>query len=146
LLGGKRARATFTCAISLNRKKARRAGARRRQRYHSTSWENTPSHTSARNASIYFSRLRALTARFRAYILHTYPPPITEPKMRAHPFLSPYEQDIGDQVAAMADQLIYSLPGSLRDLELSSFERIVFTGMGSSHYATIPTERQFLRD
>jgi len=54
---------------------------------------------------------------------------------------SPYEQDISDQLIAIADQLAYELPPSLHQLELFAYDRIVLTGMGSSHYATIPIER-----
>ncbi|WGS55261.1 SIS domain-containing protein (plasmid) [Paraburkholderia sp. D15] len=55
--------------------------------------------------------------------------------------ISPYERDISDQLTAIADQLAYELPPSLRRLDVSRFDRIVLTGMGSSHYATIPIER-----
>lgn len=54
---------------------------------------------------------------------------------------SPYEQDINDQLIAIADQLAYRMPASLSELDLSAYDRIVLTGMGSSHYATIPIER-----
>lgn len=59
-----------------------------------------------------------------------------------HNHFSPYEQDIGDQLIAIADQLAYELPPSLHRMELSGYDRIVLTGMGSSHYATIPIERE----
>jgi glucosamine--fructose-6-phosphate aminotransferase (isomerizing) len=54
---------------------------------------------------------------------------------------SPYELDISDQMLAIADQLAYEMPASLGQLDLSAYDRIVLTGMGSSHYATIPIER-----
>jgi glucosamine--fructose-6-phosphate aminotransferase (isomerizing) len=57
---------------------------------------------------------------------------------------SPYEQDIGDQLIAIADQIAYALPSSLGQLDLSGYDRIVLTGMGSSHYATIPIERDLV--
>jgi glutamine---fructose-6-phosphate transaminase (isomerizing) len=63
-------------------------------------------------------------------------------RMQNH--FSPYEQDISDQLTAIADQLAYELPPSLRQLELSGYDRIVLTGMGSSHYATIPIERDLV--
>src|ERR1700754_4799696 len=44
----------------------------------------------------------------------------------------------------MADQLVHSMPPSLGDIDLSQFDRIVFTGMGSSHYASIPIEQQLI--
>lgn len=61
--------------------------------------------------------------------------------MRPQTHFSPYEQDIGDQMLAIADQLGYQMPASLSQLDLSDYDRIVLTGMGSSHYATIPIER-----
>jgi glutamine---fructose-6-phosphate transaminase (isomerizing) len=57
---------------------------------------------------------------------------------------SPYEQDISDQLTAIVDQLAYELPAALLQVDLSAYDRIVLTGMGSSHYATIPIERDLV--
>lgn len=56
---------------------------------------------------------------------------------------SPYENDIADQPRAMAALLDGHLPdlAALRD---SGFERIVLTGMGSSHFAAYSTWRTLL--
>ena len=55
-----------------------------------------------------------------------------------------FEQDIEDQPAALARCGAAALPASVASLDLSRFDRIVMTGMGSSHYATIPLERTLI--
>ncbi len=52
-----------------------------------------------------------------------------------------FERDIEDQPAALARCGAAALPASIASLDLSRFDRIVMTGMGSSHYATMPLER-----
>jgi Glucosamine 6-phosphate synthetase, contains amidotransferase and phosphosugar isomerase domains len=56
---------------------------------------------------------------------------------------SPYELDIADQPRALSTLLASDLPdlGALRN---SGFEKIVLTGMGSSHYAAYSTWRTLL--
>src|SRR6202012_4416546 len=88
------------------------------------------------------SRKCALTARYRACTINS--PNPRSPSVRMQNHFSPYEQDISDQLTAIADQIAYELPPSLRQLELSGYDRIVLTGMGSSHYATIPIERDLV--
>jgi glucosamine--fructose-6-phosphate aminotransferase (isomerizing) len=64
--------------------------------------------------------------------------------VRPQHHFSPYEQDLSDQLAAIADQFAYELPSALNQLDLSGYDRVVLTGMGSSHYATIPIERDLV--
>lgn len=56
---------------------------------------------------------------------------------------SPYEKDIADQPRALTALLDSELP-DLGALRTSGFERIVLTGMGSSHYAAYSTWRTLL--
>lgn len=56
---------------------------------------------------------------------------------------STYESDIADQPRALAALLASDLP-SLQALRESGFEKIVLTGMGSSHYAAYSTWRALL--
>ena len=53
---------------------------------------------------------------------------------------SSYEQDMLDQPGALEDCASQPMPSALAALDLRSFDRIIFTGMGSSHYATTPLE------
>lgn len=55
--------------------------------------------------------------------------------------LTPYENDIAMQPAAIAAQLNTPLPENLATVQLESYDRIILTGMGSSDYALIPVER-----
>lgn len=57
---------------------------------------------------------------------------------------SAYEKELDQQVAALNDQLNYALPGALNALDLSHYDRIVLSGMGSSDYALIPIERELI--
>lgn len=56
---------------------------------------------------------------------------------------SPYERDIADQPRALTALLGADLP-DLGALRASGFEKIVLTGMGSSHYAAYSTWRELL--
>lgn len=56
---------------------------------------------------------------------------------------SPYELDIADQPRALSALLASELP-DLGALRSSGFEKIVLTGMGSSHYAAYSTWRTLL--
>jgi glucosamine--fructose-6-phosphate aminotransferase (isomerizing) len=56
---------------------------------------------------------------------------------------SPYELDIADQPRALTALLTSELP-DLSALRSSGFEKIVLTGMGSSHYAAYSTWRTML--
>ena len=55
--------------------------------------------------------------------------------------LSPYERDMRDQPDALRHQLAIPLPHHLERLDLDSYNRIILTGMGSSHSAAIPLWR-----
>ncbi|MEG3126695.1 SIS domain-containing protein [Pantoea cypripedii] len=57
---------------------------------------------------------------------------------------SEYEKDILQQPNALSEQLHYSLPAELSELDVRSYERIVLAGMGSSDYALIPIERRLI--
>lgn len=59
------------------------------------------------------------------------------------PMTSPYELDIADQPRALTALLASELP-DLSALRSSGFEKIVLTGMGSSHYAAYSTWRTIL--
>ena len=63
--------------------------------------------------------------------------------MTSHRF-SAYEKELDQQVDALNDQLDYTLPGALNALDLSHYDRIVLSGMGSSDYALIPIERELI--
>ena len=56
---------------------------------------------------------------------------------------SPYESDIADQPRALTALLGSELP-DLSPLRSSGFEKVVLTGMGSSHYASYSTWRTLL--
>ncbi len=57
--------------------------------------------------------------------------------------ISPYEQDIADQPRALTALLAGNLP-DVSGLRESGFDRIVLTGMGSSHYAAYSSWRTLL--
>ncbi|WP_338559938.1 SIS domain-containing protein [Erwinia sp. E_sp_B04_7] len=57
---------------------------------------------------------------------------------------SDYEKELDQQVTALNDQLDYALPDELNSLDLSHYDRIVLSGMGSSDYALIPIERELI--
>lgn len=57
---------------------------------------------------------------------------------------NPYENDIAMQPEAIAAQLNNPLPENLRALQLTRYDRIILTGMGSSDYALIPVERALI--
>jgi len=63
--------------------------------------------------------------------------------VRDIPMTSPYELDIADQPRALSALLASELP-DLSALRSSGFEKIVLTGMGSSHYAAYSTWRALL--
>lgn len=52
--------------------------------------------------------------------------------------LTPYERDMRDQPAAMQELAGAGLDADVRELLARPWDRIVFTGMGSSHYAGLP--------
>ena len=58
---------------------------------------------------------------------------------------SGYEQDMLDQPAALEAHVSQALPHAIASLDLSQFDRIILTGMGSSDYATIPFELMLAR-
>jgi glucosamine--fructose-6-phosphate aminotransferase (isomerizing) len=58
--------------------------------------------------------------------------------------LSAYEKDILQQPDALREQLNYTLPAELHDLDLQQYDRIILAGMGSSDYALIPVERALI--
>jgi len=60
-----------------------------------------------------------------------------------NPMTSPYELDIADQPRALSALLASELP-DLSFLRGTGFEKIVLTGMGSSHYAAYSTWRTLL--
>jgi glutamine---fructose-6-phosphate transaminase (isomerizing) len=55
--------------------------------------------------------------------------------------LTSFELDILEQPAALNRALAAPLPAALPELLHRPWERVVFTGMGSSHYAALPTWR-----
>ncbi|MCB8881376.1 SIS domain-containing protein [Acidisoma cellulosilytica] len=56
-----------------------------------------------------------------------------------------YEQDMLDQPAALDAHAAQALPPAIAALDMARFDRIILTGMGSSHYATIPFELMLAR-
>src|SRR5665213_1741865 len=57
---------------------------------------------------------------------------------------SPFERDIDEQPSALR---AFAHSGALTTLslpDLSSFDRVILTGMGASHHAAIPTWRQLV--
>ncbi len=61
------------------------------------------------------------------------------------PIQSGYERDMRDQPAALEANASQPLPSAIACLDLSRFDRIILTGMGSSDYATIPFELTLAR-
>lgn len=59
--------------------------------------------------------------------------------------LTPFEQDILEQPAALSRLVEAGPTPELAALTARRWERIVFTGMGSSHFASIPTWRAAIR-
>jgi glucosamine--fructose-6-phosphate aminotransferase (isomerizing) len=57
---------------------------------------------------------------------------------------TPFERDIRDQPAALRDFAASRMPASLREIRPGDHDRVVITGMGSSHYAGLPTWRQLV--
>lgn len=57
---------------------------------------------------------------------------------------SGFELDIEDQPDALVRSAGAALPADIAALDYGRFDRIVLTGMGSSHYATIPLERALI--
>jgi glutamine---fructose-6-phosphate transaminase (isomerizing) len=55
--------------------------------------------------------------------------------------LTSFELDMQEQPAALRRALAAPLPAALRELLARPWERVVLTGMGSSHYAALPTWR-----
>ncbi len=58
--------------------------------------------------------------------------------------LTPYESDIAGEPAALRRFAASAMPSGLDSLDLERFERIVLSGMGSSHHAANPTWRRFV--
>lgn len=63
--------------------------------------------------------------------------------VRGGPVNSPYESDIADQPRALAALVSHGVP-DVSALREAGFDRIVLTGMGSSHYAAYSTWRTLL--
>jgi glutamine---fructose-6-phosphate transaminase (isomerizing) len=61
------------------------------------------------------------------------------------PEITPFEQDILEQPAALRRQAGYDLPEGIRSLVEHGWDRIILTGMGSSHFAGVPTWRALAR-
>jgi glutamine---fructose-6-phosphate transaminase (isomerizing) len=59
---------------------------------------------------------------------------------------SPFENDIEDQARALARLAQAPTPSRLGPLVRSHYERVVLTGMGSSHFAALPTWRRLISD
>ncbi|WLI75255.1 SIS domain-containing protein [Kosakonia sp. H02] len=57
---------------------------------------------------------------------------------------TPYESDIAMQPEAILAQLETPLPEALKAIKLTSYDRIILTGMGSSDYGLIPVERTLI--
>ena len=57
---------------------------------------------------------------------------------------TPFEDDIADQADALRTFLQTPTPGPLAHLASSPYDRIVLTGMGSSHSAALPTWRRLV--
>lgn len=55
--------------------------------------------------------------------------------------LTPFEQDILDQPQALRRFTEMALPDSLGNVRLDAYDRVVITGMGSSHFAGLGTWR-----
>ncbi|WP_329057924.1 SIS domain-containing protein [Amycolatopsis sp. NBC_01480] len=58
--------------------------------------------------------------------------------------VTPFERDIADQDEALRAFASSSLPESLGELDLRRFDRIVFTGMGSSHFGALRSWRRLV--
>jgi glutamine---fructose-6-phosphate transaminase (isomerizing) len=58
--------------------------------------------------------------------------------------VSPYEVNIAEQPEALRDVAQRPLSRALESIDLDSFERIILTGMGASHFAAIPTWRRLV--
>jgi glucosamine--fructose-6-phosphate aminotransferase (isomerizing) len=56
------------------------------------------------------------------------------------PMIAGFEQDILEQPDALASFASRPLPAGIASLDLTQFDRIIMTGMGSSDYVTIPLE------
>ena len=52
---------------------------------------------------------------------------------------SPYEINIAEQPGALRDFARLPLAQDLEYIDLDSFDRVILTGMGTSHYAAHPT-------
>lgn len=59
--------------------------------------------------------------------------------------ITPFERDILEQPAALVRQSGYDLPSGIHELVSRAWDRIILTGMGSSHFAGIPTWRALIR-
>jgi glutamine---fructose-6-phosphate transaminase (isomerizing) len=59
---------------------------------------------------------------------------------------SPFEIDMAEQPAALRAFANAEALSSFSPPDLSSFDRIILTGMGSSHYSAIPTWRRLVGD
>lgn len=58
--------------------------------------------------------------------------------------MSPFEKDIAGQPAALRRWADAATPPELAQLAAASYDRIVLTGMGSSHFAALPTWRRLI--
>jgi len=58
---------------------------------------------------------------------------------------TPYEDDINDQPAALRGFASAPEETGLDTRDLDQFDRLILTGMGTSHYAALPTWRNFAR-
>ena len=58
---------------------------------------------------------------------------------------SPYEINIAEQPGALRDFARLPLAQDLEDIDLDRFDRVILTGMGTSHYAAHPTWEELVR-
>lgn len=58
---------------------------------------------------------------------------------------TPFENDIADQPKALHTFLQAAAPDGLAEVLSRDYERILLTGMGSSHYAAVPTWRRMVQ-
>jgi glucosamine--fructose-6-phosphate aminotransferase (isomerizing) len=58
---------------------------------------------------------------------------------------SPYERNIAEQPEALRDFAQLPLARDLEEIDLDSFDRVILTGMGTSHYAAHPTWEELVR-
>ena len=61
------------------------------------------------------------------------------------PEMTPFEHDILEQPSALLRQVAYPLPAGIEELASHDWDRVVITGMGSSHFAGFPTWRALTR-